>query len=294
MKNRFVLLSLSLAFAGSYLAAAQDASTPQTMPKVLEVVREYIKAGKSGMAHDRTESAYVAAMAHAKSPSHYIAVNSMSGKSRALYLTPYASFAAWQKDQEWVAKNTSLNAELDHANMADGELLDSMDQQIYLYDEDGSYKSRADISQDRYLTINVYHVRTGHEKEWMDVVKLYKAAVDKAGSDAHWAMYDLVFGAEAGTYVTLTGNHSLSDVDGMFAETPKINAALGAEDGEKLSKMFGDAVDTSHHELFSINPRQSYPDEAVVKANPDFWKPKSAPAVAAKPATLAPAKPSSH
>jgi hypothetical protein len=36
--------------------------------------------------------------------------------------------------------------------------------------------------------------------------------------------------------------------------------------------------------LFSVNPKQSYVDPAWIKADPDFWKPKSAAAPAAKPA----------
>src|SRR5712664_3428914 len=51
------------------------------------------KPGKSGAAHERTESAFVQAMKRAKWPTHYLAVESLSGKSRALFLTGYDSFA---------------------------------------------------------------------------------------------------------------------------------------------------------------------------------------------------------
>jgi len=39
--------------------------------------------------------------------------------------------------------------------------------------------------------------------------------------------------------------------------------------------------------LFSVNPKQSYVDLAWIKADPDFWKPKSAAAPAVKPAAAA-------
>lgn len=59
---------------------------------VLQITREYIKPYKANAAHDKTESAFIAAMSRAKFPAYYVALNSMSGKSRAL-LTQYPTFA---------------------------------------------------------------------------------------------------------------------------------------------------------------------------------------------------------
>ena len=54
----------------------------------------------------------------------------MSGKSRALYISRYPSFEAWEKDNKTVGKNAALAAEIDRAGMADGELLDGFDQAV--------------------------------------------------------------------------------------------------------------------------------------------------------------------
>ena len=118
-----VVLGLSLAVAGSTLSAAQ--STPSTF-KILQVVREDTKPYKGGAAHDKTESAFVQAMIKSKFPAHYICLNSMSGKSRSLYLTIYDSFAEWEKDNQIVEKNAALSAELERDSIADGELLDQV------------------------------------------------------------------------------------------------------------------------------------------------------------------------
>ncbi|MFY9531403.1 MAG: hypothetical protein WBC04_05690 [Candidatus Acidiferrales bacterium] len=93
----------------------------------MQITREYTKPGKAGMVHDKTESAFVQAMTRAKWPTHYVAMTSLSGKQRALFLTQYASFEAWEEDSAAVEKNTALSAALDRASMADGELLDSED-----------------------------------------------------------------------------------------------------------------------------------------------------------------------
>ena len=137
------VLGLSIAVAGSALAAAQE--TP-SMPKVLQITREYLKPYKNGMAHDKTESAFVQTMTKAKFPAYYVGLDSLSGKSRALFLTKYDSFAEWEKDNKIVDKNPALAAALDRDSIADGELLESVDSVVFTYDEDLSYKARPNVA----------------------------------------------------------------------------------------------------------------------------------------------------
>ena len=89
-------------------------------PKILTITREFVKPGKNGNAHDKTESMFVSAMAAAKWPAHYLAMDSVSGKPRSLFFTGYESFEAWQKDVQAQEKNATLWAALDRANEADG------------------------------------------------------------------------------------------------------------------------------------------------------------------------------
>ena len=86
--------------------------------------------------HDASESRFVEAMAKAKWPTHYIALNSLSGKSRALYMTGYPSFKAWEDDYMATMKNKALSTELDKASVADGELLANIDQFVFVYNEE--------------------------------------------------------------------------------------------------------------------------------------------------------------
>ncbi len=277
-----VVLGLSFAVAGSLLTAAQE--TPSKF-KVLQITREDTKPGKSGAAHDRTESAFVQAMAKAKFPAHYIALNSMSGKSRSLYLTIYDSFAEWEKANKLVDKNAALSAELERDSVADGELLESVEQMIYTSDPELSYKSREDLSHARYLEMSVFHVRAGHRDDWTKLAKIVKDAHAKAGTSAHWSMYEVAYGTNDGTYMALSADNSMTDIDTGFAENSKFMEALGPDGMKELRALSASAVDTSYSQLFSINPKQSYPPDEWVKNDPDFWKPKAA--MAAKPAAAA-------
>ena len=281
------LVGLWFAIAGTAFAAAQDATS--TPPKVIQIVREYLKAGKAPSAHDRTEAAFVSFSGRAKLQGHYVGLNSISGTPRALYLYRYPSLEAMEKDNQLIDKNPALSAEYDRLIANDGELLDSLDMAVLTYDEELSYHPHPDLSHARYYELNVFHVRAGHTREWHQVVKMYQDACDKANNGAHWGMYDLAYGGEGGTYLALSHRSSMKEIDDIMAGGKKFVEAMGGEDGmQKFDELFGQAVDSMRTELFAINPKQSYAEEAWTKADPDFWKPKKA---APETATAKPAAP---
>ncbi len=284
MLSPFVL-GLSLAVAGSVMAAAQDDS--QKPPVVLQITREFLKPYKGGTSHDKTESAFVTAMTKANFPANYIGLNSLSGKERGLYLTIYeGGFAEWEKDNKLVEKNPALAAELDRASVADSDNLSQVDSGVFTLDEDLSYKSRKDLAHARYMEVSEFHVKAGHQGDWHKIAKMVKDAHDKAGTSAHWSMYEVAYGAPDGTYLALSADDSMSDIDKGYMEDKKFRDAMGEDGMKHLRQMMSDTVDSSESELFSINPKQSYPRAEWVKSDPDFWKPKPA---AAKPAAAAPA-----
>src|ERR1700730_5239292 len=110
-----LLLGTCVLVGGLGIAAAQETTPP---PKVLSIQREFIKPGKAGAVHEKSESAFVQAMTRAKWPTHYLALNALSGKSRALFLTGYDSFEAWEKDTLAVQKTPTLSAAIDRAALA--------------------------------------------------------------------------------------------------------------------------------------------------------------------------------
>src|SRR5277367_1796958 len=196
MKNisRFAL-ALSFVVTCACLSVAQESSsgTPG-IPKVLQIQREFIKPGKSGLAHQKTESLFVEAMSRAKWPTHYIGMTSLSGKSRALFFTEYDSFEAWEKDTAAVEKNTTLSAALDHADMVDGELSDETDSGLFVFHEEMSLRPKTDLSPMRFMEIIGFKVRPGKEKEWSELVKMAKDGYAKGVPESHWGMFELVFG----------------------------------------------------------------------------------------------------
>ena len=279
------MLCVCLLFAGSSVAKAQDEMAgAHHPPKVLTVTREWVKPGKSGPIHEKTESLFVQAMARAKEPTQYIAMESLSGKSRSLFLTGYDSFAAWEKDQMAVAKNATLTAALTHAADVDGALLEGIDQMTYVYRGDLSLKDDVDLSKTRYFDIGVFHIKPGHSTEFENATKTVMAAFTKANPNAHWAAYQSAYGAEDGTYVFFTLRKSASEIDDDFSHYKDFGAAMGEEGMKKLDEAAANSIASSESQLFMINPRMSYVGEDLIKGDPDFWKPKMAPAAMPKKA----------
>lgn len=290
------ILCISLLAAGVGIAVAQDSSEMKP-PAVIQINREWLKPGKAGAVHDRSEAAFVNLMNKGKLQGHYIALTSMSGKSRALYMTRYPSFEAWENDNKIFASNASLGAELDRAIAADGELLEGMDSAVLVYDDDLSFHPRPDFSHARYYEVTAFHVKLGHERQFHELTKLYKEACEKAGVNTHWGVYSLMYGGQGGIYLSFTHRDSLAEIDREMSAINKMWASMDKDAAEKLNQAFGEAVESVQTELFAINPKQSYVDEATMKADADFWKPKapkSAVAATAKPAAPAATKPASR
>jgi len=264
------------------IAAAQETIPPP--PKVLQIFREFLKPGKGGALHEKSESAFVQAAMRAKWPTHYLAVNALSGRPRALFLTGYDSFEAWEKVSKAFEKNTTLSAALDRAAVADGELLSDADGSVLVYNEEYSLRSAVDLPHMRYFEISLYRVRPGHEGDWDTIVKMVKAAYEKI-PEANWAAYHVRYGLEGNTYVIFTPLKSAAEIDQGFARSKQFMANMGEDGMKKFSELAARAIETSQNNLFSFSPKMSYVGPEWIKADPDFWKPKvSAAAAPKKPA----------
>ena len=273
MNIKACLLSLSLLVAG--LATAQEKPSTIPPPKVLVITREFVKPGRAGTAHEKTESAFVQAFSNSKWPTHYLAVDSLSGRPRSLFMTGYDSFEALEKDTFAVQKNTALSASLDRAALSDGDLLSDIDAGTFAYREDLSLRPGADIPHMRYFEILRFHIRPGHDKDWESLVKLVTGAYEKM-PDVQWASYQSVFGAPGDTFLIFIPRKSAAEIDRAFAQGKQFEAAMGEEGMKQMRELSAAAIESSETNLFAFNPRMSYVSEEWTKADPEFWTVKPA------------------
>lgn len=284
---RFTLFSLCAAAAMSAAGACAQDNEFTGPPKVLVIDREFLKPGKSGTPHEKSESAFVRAMAAAKWPTNYIAMDSMTGVNRALFMVGYDSFDAMEKDNAAQAKNAALSAANDRAWAVDGELLSSTDAGVFAFRPDLSAPGAIEIAQMRYFDITVYKVKAGHGREWEELAKIYQNGYMKAAPDVHWAAYESVYGANnGGEFLIIQPLKSLAEVDKGFSDNKKFEEVIGESGRKKLAELTAACIESMQDNLFHFNPKMSYPSEHFKSVDPDFWKPKmaAAPKPAAAPA----------
>jgi len=272
MKDRtFVSLALSSLFvASAAIAAAQD-SGPTPPPNVLVIQREYLKPGKSGAIHAKSEANFIQASNDAKWPTHYIAMDSLSGPTRALYIFAYDSFEAYGKDQEAQAANPTFAAAIDAASLSDGELLERYDSQAYHYHPEMSVHAAVDVPHQRYWELTVYKIKPGHEKEWNDLVRMYVDGFNKI-PDAHWATFESQYGENnGGTWLVVNPMRSLNEVDKGMANGKAFMAAMGDAGMQKAGVLAAACIESSQTNLFVVNSKESYVDASWATTAPEIY-----------------------
>jgi hypothetical protein len=264
------LMCTGIGLAGSGLANAQDAKASMAPPKVLVVQVEMVKPGMAGMAHQKSESAFVQAMQKAKSPDHYFAATSMSGPSRALFFIPYDSFADWEKSNAAMMNESTLATDFDSAMEADGKLLDSFSTVVFRYEPDMSVSPNVDLAQMHFMEITMINIKPGHEEEWKELAKLHNEIYGQI-PNVHFAMWEEYFGNDGGVYIATSPMKSLAELDERHTAAKKAWAGTSDDKKKKMSDLEASSFASVHTNLYSMDPKMSYPPDRWKTASPDFW-----------------------
>ncbi len=267
MKKAALLVFASGAFCAALPLWAQD--QPAGPPAVLRLFREDVKEGK-GMAHEKSEAAFMQALAKANYPTNVLGLEAISGPSEALFLEGHESFESIEKSQAALEK-----PEFAVLNAADGELLTGSRAMIAVYRPDISYSAdKANLPKARFFSVETIRVREGQEQAFVQLAKMVIAAAEKSGDTAPAATYQVVSGAPNGTYVLLEPTESLKSMDEAHQRQPAFVRAMGEEGMKEYQKALSETIANSETLLFGINPKMSYPPKAWITADPDFWAPK--------------------
>jgi hypothetical protein len=252
-------------------------STEDGPPKVLVIHREYLKPGKGGALHERSEGAFVHALADSKSNSSYFALDSLSGPSRSLFLFAYDSFADWEKQTAATRSNKAVSAKLDQATLNDGDLLASYDSAAMMLRPDLSL-NQGSIDGARFFEITTFVVKPGHTHDFTELAKMYIEAYRKVAPETHWDTFELTYGnptpgtAGGAVFLVINTMKSLAETDKSMQDSDKLSSELGAGEMKKISELTAASIEATGTNLFAINPRESNPPGEWVKKEPGFWK----------------------
>jgi len=279
----FVFLFVCLLFTDAAVTYAQNPPNAGP-PPILQIYREEVKPGKTA-AHEKVEAGWPRAFASVNSPTHYIAMTSVTGPNEAWFVSGFPSLAAWEQDQKNNDSNATLRAELSRLSQQDGELLNSVRSIAAAYRSELSYRPGINLATMRYFLVNTIRVRPGFENDFVEAWKMIVAAHEKANMNEHWAMYQVTAGAPAGTFLYFGALKSLSEVDSSPAMhgADSYQNALGDEGRKRLREMTRAGTLNSETNYFAFSPAMSYVSKETFAADPRFWTPKPA-AATKKPA----------
>jgi hypothetical protein len=258
-------LLASLACSSSTLLLAQDI-LPSA--KLLVISREYTKPGKDGAPHQAVEGAYPKALAAGKVPNHYYAAVSLSGPPRVLFFHGYDSYAEWADQRQ--GTDPALASTLARTTAADGDLLSSKDYSVWAKRDDLSLNPGFRVGA-RVEVIIQYRVRPGHAEEFEDLVKLYTQGYEGVAG-MHWGTYEEIYGSPGNTFLVIITHKAAAELDAEDENDKKFADALGAEGLKKLAALEASCLESKQADLFFIDPKMSYPNEKMLKADPEFWK----------------------
>jgi hypothetical protein len=293
--NVFPVAAIGLCLAGiaplsPRMAAQIQEEGPAPAPKVLMVVREQIKEGREA-AHVKAEEAWPRIFQKGNVTSHYVGMTTESGPSEAWFLEPYDSFGGMEKARAEILQSP-LAADLEAANVQDGDLRTGSRTLLAVFRDDLSYHAADAISsmpKCRHMGVTVLHIKYGHDADLAQVAKLVIDADDKSNADQPVLAYQVVSGAQSGTYLLFSPMPSLARLDAAPARLAAARQAMGDRNRQRFDALAPEVVQSTESLLFAFEARMSYVSKEFASGDPEFWNPK--PKVPAKPAARAKSKP---
>ncbi|HSB11122.1 MAG TPA: hypothetical protein VLM38_16660 [Blastocatellia bacterium] len=268
--KKAILVAIGLCCLCGLQAAAQ---TPGP-PPVLQIVREDIKPGMMEP-HSREANGTVRIWAKAKSPHHRLALVPVAGnENEVTYLWPFESMAAFGKAQQDLDRiGETYKADFDRTRHSGEDYHSAQRDMLARLRPDLSYNGPVDIARCRFMRVETIRVRPGHVSEFEEGRKIMKAAHEKAKVDENMAVYQVMGGAQSGTYIVLIPWKSLADADG--GQPPphgkEYQDALGDSGTKKIASLASDSIAFNDVNIYAFSPQLSYVVKEWVSADPGFW-----------------------
>ena len=251
------------------LGQALAQGLPKTQPKILTVIREHVKVGRSAE-HSKFEAGYPAAFEKAKSPDYYLAMTSLTGPSEAWYVIPNESNAAIGESMKREDKDPVLSAELSRLDLADAEYISGVEAIRAIARPDLSVGEFPDLSKARFYEISIFRIRVGREQQFEEIAKAYAAATKRAVPKASYRLYQVVVGMPDPTFLVFSSVENYSEFDQKLIDGQETFKQASPEEMAAFQK-FGEVAERVENNHFRVDPVQSYVPKETREKDPDFW-----------------------
>ena len=265
---RYILSMLALAG----MCAAFGQSLPKSQPKLLTIIREEVKPGRSAD-HAKHEAGWPAAFEKAKSPDFYLAMTSMTGPNEAWYLVPQESHAAAAETMKREDKDPVLSAELARLALRDAEFINGVRVIQTMARPDLSLGEFPDLAKVRFYEVNMFLVRPGQAQKFEALAKLYATIRKRVVPTSSYRVYAVIAGMSGPAYFTFSTVDDYAKFDKMGEEQARTLASVTPEERAEFDKM-GEFVVRQETQRFRLDPGQSYVPKETRAQDPEFWSPK--------------------
>lgn len=295
MKKSLLLAVVSLVLCSFTIVVGQEHSPP----KVLLIVREEIKPSMMDD-HNRHSAEFASVFGQLQTPNHRIAMVPIAGnENEVLYVTAAESFRELEgmlqaTDKKMGAPSASVKTQMARLQKEAPDLHAGMRDMLALYRPDLSFNPGVPIATMRYFSVTTTRVRPGHDAQYAESLqKIINPTRQKAKvDDLHVAVYQIISGAPAGTYMLFRPMKSIGEFDSGIAA--KVRATMTDDQRKDADKAANDAIMSSDVTTYAFMPRMSYVGSEFAAGDPGFWNPKVEMAAAKpkpkkrapKPATL--------
>ena len=251
----------------------------QTPPPVLLIVREEIKPGMMGL-HGRHSAEYTGVFNELQTPNHRIALVPVAGnENEVIYITALDSFAELEgmnraTDNKMETANGLTKARIERLDKEGPVLHNAMRDMLAIYRPELSFNPGVNIAQMRYFSITTTRIKPGYDAQYADYLqKILNVARQNAKVDKlHVAVFQVVSGAQAGTYLSFRPMKSLAEMDEPIAR--KVRASMSDDMRKDSDKAVREAIMSGETSTYAFAPRMSYVNKEMAAGDPAFWNPK--------------------
>jgi hypothetical protein len=286
MKNHCrLLIAWLLVFALATMASAQDVPSPNLAgapPQMLVLVHQQFLPGKAAERHG-LEVAISRASNQLDVPNSWIDLESISGRSEALFFDPFDSFE--QVDTAFAAWGRIFATHPELARMQDElKALVSKERTVIAVrrDDIGFRHMSIDFSKARFLRVLEVRLHPGHESEFVEAFRNLGRAYESIKADTPWVVYQVNVGLPSPTFLVFLPMRSLKKNDDLLDWRRSIREAAGQQASDRAEQIARDAYVETESNLYAISPETSHVSSDFAAGDPEFWSAKSP---AAKPAS---------
>jgi hypothetical protein len=117
-------------------------------------------------------------------------------------------------------------------------------------------------------------VRPGHEDQFADAAKAYKAIAGRAMPNARWRVYQITAGMPGPTFLIFSSVESFGQFDAMMAEGMGAEKSMTPAERDVFKKFDTEALVNAESNKYRLDPNMSYVSAETKATDPTFWSKK--------------------